>query len=126
MSAPLAVGIGCRLDASPESIAALVGETLKGCAGTADALYTHEEKSLAENVRLAAHILGLALVGLPKERLADQTPHLTRTSAAAQRRFGVGNVAEAAALAGAGPGATLLAFAKTSDVTCAIAAPRSA
>ena len=126
MSAPLAVGIGCRLEASAESIAALVRDTLKTCAGDAAAVFTHREKAEATNIRLAAQSLGLPLVGLSTERLADQTPHLTRTSAAAQRRFGVGNVAEAAALAGAGPGATLLAFAKTSDVTCAIAAPRSA
>lgn len=126
MSAPLAVGIGCRLDASAESIAALVTETLKTCSGDASALFTHWEKAEAANVQLAAQSLGLTLIGLSTERLAEQTPRLTRTSEAAKRRFGVGSVAEAAAIAGAGPGATLLAFAKTRDVTCAIAAPRPA
>ena len=126
MSSPLAVGMGCRIDASPESIAALVAETLGGCSGTAKAIYTHEEKSLAENVRHAAQVLGLALVGVSAERLAEQAPYLTHASEAAKRRFGVASVAEAAALAGAGPGATLLAFAKTREVTCAIAAPRVA
>jgi len=124
MSAPLAVGIGCRLGATGESIAALVRETLRGCAGKADTLFTHQEKAQAANVIQAAEGLGLALVGLPAERLAEQAPHLTRVSEAARRRFGAPSVAEAAALAGAGAGATLLAFAKTRDVTCAVAAPR--
>ena len=126
MSAPLAVGIGCRLGATGGSIAALVRDTLQGCAGTAATLFTHQEKAQAANVREAAERLAMTLVGLSTERLLEQTPNLVRASEAARRRFGVQSVAEAAALAGAGPGATLLAFAKTPDVTCAVAAPRPA
>ena len=116
MSAGLAVGVGCRMGATGESIAALVRDTLQGCAGTAATLFTHQEKAQAANVREAAERLAMTLVGLSTERLLEQTPNLVRASEAARRRFGVQSVAEAAALAGAGPGATLLAFAAAAAV----------
>ena len=54
-----------------------------------------------------AQVLGLPLLAIDRATLADQ-PVLTR-SARVQALYGTGSLAEAAALAGAGPGARLLA-----------------
>ena len=121
MSAALAVGVGCRRGASAEAIVALVRETLAACEGAAGRMFTHEDKASDGNLRLAAETLALALVGIPKSALAAQGARAANPSEAALRRFGLPSVAEAAALAGAGEGARIVASRKSAGVTCAVA-----
>jgi cobalt-precorrin 5A hydrolase len=70
----------------------------------------------------AARRLGVELVGLPAAALRDQSARVVTPSPGSERRFGVPSVAEAAALAGAGAGARLLARRIAArGATCAIA-----
>ncbi len=71
----------------------------------------------------AAKTLGLDLVFLPLEALKARKGAAATHSPRVQAMFGVGSVAEAAALVGAGPGSRLLApRIATSYVACALAA----
>ena len=73
-------------------------------------------------LREAAAILGLAVVVLPKAALGATGDRITVESALAKACLGVPSVAEAAALAAAGPGSRLLlARIATADATCAVA-----
>ncbi len=121
VSARLAIGVGCRAAARAEDIAALARQTLGARQGACAGLFTLLDKAHHANLRGAATLLGLPLVGLSAEALGLQTERLSATSAAAQKWFGVPSVAEASALAGAGEGAKIVASAKTADIVCAIA-----
>lgn len=121
MSRALSVGVGCRSGAAADEIAALVRATLAECAGDATQIYTLDEKAAQENLREAAVELALPLVGLSAAALRAESARLTQRSDAAEKRFGLPSVAEAAALAGAGPGAKLLALKKSAAAVCAVA-----
>ena len=70
----------------------------------------------------AARLIGAALTALPLEALQAEANRILTPSAAARSRFGAPNIAEAAALAGAGEGGRLLAPRLAADgATCAIA-----
>jgi cobalt-precorrin 5A hydrolase len=85
-------------------------------------IFTLIEKRGDAELAAAAALLGMPLVFLPRAALAAATPRLLTTSAAAQRRFGLPSVAEAAALAGAGASGRLLGPRKIGvGTTCAIA-----
>lgn len=96
-------GLGFRSSAGVESLrAALAAAGGQG----ADALATSERKAGAPAMQALAAETGLPLLALPEDLLAAQT---TLTESARVRRLtGAGSLAEAAALAGAGPGARLL------------------
>ena len=66
-------------------------------------LFSLADKRDEPGLNAAAQTLGLDLTFLSREALAAATPRLLTRSAAAQSRFGLASVAEAAALAGAGP-----------------------
>jgi cobalt-precorrin 5A hydrolase len=125
MRRTIAIGVGCRVGCAADGIEALVRQALAQVpAGTPRGLFTiadkHREAGLAE----AAFRLGLTLVPLSRTALRQQTPFIRTPSAAAERRFGVASVAEAAALSGAGPGAVLLVERIAGfGATCAIAGP---
>jgi hypothetical protein len=90
-------------------------------------LFSLVDKSGERGLRAAAEALGFELIFLPREALAAVASRLLTRSAAAQRRFGLDSVAEAAALAGAGPNGRLLAPRLAADgATCAIAVDCSA
>ena len=77
-----------------------------------------EEPGLIE----AARLLRRALTPLPLEALEAQAERILTPSAAARSRFGAPNIAEAAALAGAGQGGRLIGPRIAADgATCAIA-----
>ena len=77
-----------------------------------------EEPGLVE----AARLLRAPLTPVPLEALQAQAERILTPSAAAQTRFGAPNIAEAAALAGAGVGGRLLGPRIAADgVTCAVA-----
>jgi cobalt-precorrin 5A hydrolase len=89
-------------------------------------LFTLVDKRGEPGLRGAAEALGFELVFLSRAALAAAAPRLLTLSPAAQRRFGLDSVAEAAALAGGGPNARLLAPRLAADgATCAIAVDRS-
>jgi cobalt-precorrin 5A hydrolase len=116
MTWTVAIGVGCRAGCAADGIETLVRQALAQVpAGTPRGLFT-----LAE----AASRLGLDLVPLSRTALRQQTPFIRTRSTAAERRFGVASLAEAAALSGAGPGAVLLVERIAGfGATCAIAGP---
>ncbi|QGM96132.1 cobalamin biosynthesis protein [Methylocystis parvus] len=106
-----AAGIGARRGVAAEAIVDLVREV----AGRHDAplerlsLCTLESKAEEPGVQEAARMLGVPLVFLPLEALKARKGAAPTHSPRVQAMFGVGSVAEAAALVGAGPKSRLLA-----------------
>lgn len=123
VTARLAIGIGCRRGCPAEAIAALVKQARAKLGRPGDAgLFTIADKRDEPGLAEAARRLGLDLAFLPREALAAAMAGVVTPSAGAEARFGVASVSEAAALAGAGPGARLLlARLAAGGATCAIA-----
>lgn len=123
MTGRLAIGVGCRRGSSSQVIAALVEDARSAAdPGATAALFTLADKRGEPGLHAAAAVLGLPLGFLSREALRAVMPDVVTRSAAAEARFGVASVAEAAALAGAGPGARLLGPRLARDgVTCAVA-----
>jgi cobalt-precorrin 5A hydrolase len=131
MSGLIAIGVGCRGNCSGVVIAQLVSRTLGSWPTdlpkpSRRSLFTIEDKRGEMGIHDAAEALGMDLVFLTREALREAMPRTQTRSARAQALFGVGSVAEASALAGGGPNATLV-VPRTSghDATCAIAADLS-
>ena len=130
MSLPmLAIGIGCRAGCPAETIAELVERALSATAESgAQALFTSVDKQSERGIAGAAVKLALPLVYLPRAALEAAAPGAQTRSERVVALFGVPSVAETAALAGAGPGATLIVPRMAAGgATCAIAKlqPRS-
>lgn len=94
-------GLGFRGAATVESLR----DALERAGGRVAALATAESKAGAPVVQSLARGLGLPLLAISPARMAAEAT-LTR-SRRVEARFGTGSVAEAAALAAAGPGARL-------------------
>ena len=120
----VAIGVGCRAGVKGEAIAALVRRTLCEL-GTPEGerrLFTIAAKAGEPGLVDAARRLGARLTALPLAALEAEEARVLTRSAAAERRFGTASVAEAAALAGAGPGSRLLGSRLKADgATCAVA-----
>lgn len=95
-------GFGFRSAATVASLK----DALRLAGGGADRLATATDKAAAPVFRAFAEAMQLPVLGVAREGLAPQ-PTMTQ-SARVAARFGAGSLAEAAALAGAGPGARLL------------------
>jgi cobalt-precorrin 5A hydrolase len=123
MSAKIAIGIGCRLGCSAELIEGVVRQALERIpAADAPHLFSIADKRGEPGLAEAASRLGLQLGFLPREALAARGDEAKTRSSRVQTLFGVPSVAEAAALAGAGPGSTLIvARIANRGATCAIA-----
>lgn len=95
-------GFGFRAAAQ----AASLRDALERAGARADLLATAAEKVDAAAFRALARDLGLPIVGIAADSLARErtATHSTRVA----DRFGTGSLAEAAALAAAGPGARLV------------------
>jgi cobalt-precorrin 5A hydrolase len=120
----IAIGLGCRKSCASEAIVAIVRRALAdhGQVEGARRLFSVADKRDEPGLNEAARLLGYDLVFLSRDALAAATPRLLTRSAAAQRRFGLSSVAEAAALAGAGPDAKLAGpRIAANGATCAIA-----
>jgi cobalamin biosynthesis protein CbiG len=124
MSRLVAIGVGCRAGVAGEAIAALARRALmeagepKGEVGMFTLAAKADEPGLIE----AARLLGVALTPLPLEALQAQADRIVTPSAATRKRFGAPNIAEAAALAGAGVGGRLIGARLAADgATCAVA-----
>ncbi len=124
MANVIAIGVGCRKACARADIVALVQNTLEGLdiQSSPRRMFTLVDKQGDPEIAAAAALLKLDLVFLSRGALAATTPRVLTKSAAARRRFGLPSVAEAAALAGAGPNGRLLGPRRTGvGVTCAIA-----
>lgn len=106
-----AAGIGARRGVAAEAIVDLVRAVAArhGAPLSRVTLCTLESKADEPGLFEAAKILGVGLVFLPLEALKARKGAAPTHSPRVQAMFGVGSVAEAAALVGAGPGSRLLA-----------------
>lgn len=121
----LAAGIGCERGAEAEEVAALLNQVL-GSAGLSSlslaCLASIDAKMDEPALRAVAGRFGLPLRFFDAVRLERETPRLANPSDAVFRAVGCHGVAEAAALACAGPGSKLIvAKTKSARATCAIA-----
>jgi cobalt-precorrin 5A hydrolase len=124
MSRIVAIGVGCRAGVVGEAIAALARRALAETGAPEGDLrmFTLAAKADEPGLIEAARLLDAKLMALPLGALDAQAERILTPSAAAQVRFGAPNIAEAAALAGAGEGGRLLGPRLAADgATCAIA-----
>ncbi|GJE00188.1 cobalamin biosynthesis protein [Methylobacterium isbiliense] len=122
---PVIAGVGFRHATGAEEIAALVRDALDraGCAaGQLGALATAEDRAGEAAVQAAAAALGVAVVGIGVEDLREAGRRGLTRSGRIEALRGVGSLAEAAALAAAGPeGRLVLARIASPGATCALA-----
>jgi cobalt-precorrin 5A hydrolase len=120
----VAIGVGCRSGVAGEAIAALARRALEeaGAPQGEIGMFTLAAKAAEPGLIEAARIIGVALTPLPLAALSAQAGRILTPSASAQARFGAPNIAEAAALAGAGEDGLLIGPRLAADgATCAIA-----
>jgi cobalt-precorrin 5A hydrolase len=127
--AMIAAGIGCKRGAPACDIEGAIRAALLRTDMTVDALNaiaTIEAKSAEAGIRAAARALGIAVVIVPERELLAAGARVETQSERVLALAGVGSVAEAAALAAAGPSATLIATRIiVGAATCALAASPS-
>lgn len=112
-------GIGLRQAATVESLRSALS---KVDAANVTALATPADKADFDAIQALSSELGLRIIGVSAEDLVAQTTQTN--SSRVQEMRGTGSVAEAAALAAAGPNSKLVASRVVSDdrmATCAIA-----
>ena len=124
MSRFVAIGLGCRSGVKGEAIAALACRALAELMAPDGErrVFTLAAKADEPGLIEAAWLIGAPLTPLPLEALKAEAERILTPSTPAESRFGAPNVAEAAALAGAGAGGRLLGPRLAADgATCAIA-----
>lgn len=107
----IALGLGCRRNASASDIETLIAEALdRASLGAADigVVATERAKSEEPGIIAAARRLGYPLVGFAASELAAMAHLAVTSSDRVQRLKGVPSVAETAALAAAGLRARLI------------------
>jgi cobalt-precorrin 5A hydrolase len=121
----LVVGLGLRADTSEADILACLDAALAlaGLTGEATPRLATLASRMAEPGLAAAAVSRAAeLIGVPDEALKGFEASCATRSTRIASLYGVGSVAEAAALAAAGPGGTLVQpRIATARVTCALA-----
>jgi cobalt-precorrin 5A hydrolase len=130
--AMIAAGIGCKRGAPASDIEGAIRAALACAQIDADALgviATIEAKSAEAGIRAAAEKFGVTLIVVPELELAAADCRVETHSERVAALVGVGSVAEAAALAAAGPASKLIVPRRiVGAATCALAAapPESA
>jgi cobalt-precorrin 5A hydrolase len=124
--AMMVAGLGCRRGASGDDVAAAIAAALDVAGRRKEALArlaTSAAKASEPGLRAAAAALGLALEAVPEAALQEAAPGCLSHSARVMAEAGLPSLAEAAALASAGPGARLLGprVACGGAATCALA-----
>lgn len=119
----LAVGIGCERGASAQEVADLVAQTMQAQNLSPDAIACYASIELKEDepaiTSLADRAHGRFFTA---EELAQQSERIANPSVLVKRETGTPSVAEAAALAAAGPDSELIVEkTKSKRATCAIA-----
>jgi cobalt-precorrin 5A hydrolase len=124
--AMIVAGIGCRKGTSPEEIRTVIASALAQAgvsAGDLAVIATATSKGTEPGIVAAAASLGVRLTLVPQDALLAAGPATKTYSARSIATMGVASVAEAAALAAAGPAARLLAARiAVGPATCALAA----
>jgi len=122
MSAVIA-GIGCRKGCPAEEILELVETALaKRPSASLQALATADSKAGEPGLLEAAERLGVPLRTIPRESLEALQAEVATVSVRVEAYIGLGALAEAAALAAAGPEAEiLLPRTASAQATCALA-----
>jgi cobalt-precorrin 5A hydrolase len=119
-----AIGFGARPGVDAQALVALVREAAQNLGvELQDArLATIDARANEAGVQAAATMLDLELMFFPVEVLRRRGSEALTRSARVEELFGVGSIAETAALAGAGEGSVLLAPRMAAGaLTCAIA-----
>jgi cobalt-precorrin 5A hydrolase len=118
----IVAGIGCRRLCPAEDIMDLVHQASAQAGRRATALAAPAFKDAEPGLHEAAARLGLPLLRVADAALRQAQPACPTRSPAAMRATGFASVAEAAALAAAGPGGRLvLARIANGRATCALA-----
>ncbi|GEP10024.1 cobalamin biosynthesis protein [Methylobacterium gnaphalii] len=110
-SRDIVAGVGFRHATQAEEIVTLVGRGLAACGHASSrlrALATAEDRADEAAFHAAAHTLGCATIGLAAEALRAVDADVPTRSARMEAERGIGSLAEAAALAGAGAGGVLI------------------
>ena len=108
----IVAGVGCRRGAAAHEIEAAIAAALARCRLPAAALSmiaTSETKGAEVGITTAASLLRVPFVLVPQDTLVDASHRTLTRSQRVLQRTGVPSLAEAAALAAAGPQARLLA-----------------
>jgi cobalt-precorrin 5A hydrolase len=124
VSARFAIGVGARSGVEAHALAALVARVVEQTrvAPKMCDMFTLKSKEDEPGFHDAASLLEMKLVFLPLEALLARKHEILTRSPLVEAMIGVGSVAEAAALAGAGAGSALVApRTATERLTCAIA-----
>jgi cobalt-precorrin 5A hydrolase len=128
--AVIVAGVGCRKGAAAAQVEAAIAAALAHCGLAADALgliATSTAKSAEAGIAAAASALRVPIVLVPQCALEDAGHRTVTKSERVLLRTGVPSLAEAAALAAAGPAARLLApRVAVGPATCALAESRDA
>ena len=120
----IVAGIGCRRGSGAAAILALLDAAEAEAGQRAAALAAPAFKSEEPGLIAAAGQRALPLLAIDAAAMAAAQSRCITNSAAAARNVGLSSVAEAAALAAAGPNATLLLPRRAAGgVTCALAGP---
>jgi len=126
----IVAGVGCRRGATAPDIEAAIRAALEraGIAASAlDCIATAASKRAEPGIKAAAANFGLTIVLVPRAELEAAAPRAATHSARVLALTGTPSVAEAAALAAAGPSARLIATRLVSGAaTCALAASETA
>ena len=126
VEAMIVAGIGCRKGASAQDIDAVIDAALAEAGLPVSELTmiaTAERKRDEPGIAEAASVRGLRVEIVPQTQLEEAAARASTSSQRVRATAGVGSVAEAAALAAAGPGATLLVpRIVLGPATCALAA----
>lgn len=116
----IVAGIGCRPDITTDALLSLVQRVSAGhsLAKLAAPAFRQEEPAISA----LAKILGVELVWISAQDMAERQVECETHSAVAFEKTGFSSVAEACALAGAGSKSRLLIARQSNrDVTCALA-----
>jgi len=127
--AMIAAGIGCKRGAPASDFVAAIRTAFARArigANALDVIATIEVKSAEAGIRAAAETFGVSVFIVPELELAAANDRVETHSARVTTLAGVGSVAEAAALAAAGPASKLIVpRVIVGTATCALAASRS-
>jgi cobalt-precorrin 5A hydrolase len=130
VEAMIVAGIGCRKGASASDIDAVIDAAFaeaRIAVSELSLIATAELKRNEPGIAAAASARGLRVEIIPQAQLEEADSRASTSSQRVQAAAGVGSVAEAAALAAAGPGAHLLVpRVVLGPATCALAASEPA